>query len=46
MYTRGYRSWTFWMRTVFRFISRYTLDSLESLAVNMGLIKLRQKTLV
>jgi hypothetical protein len=45
-YTRDYRSITFWLRAMFRFISRFTFDPLESLAVNVGLIKSRQKTLV
>jgi hypothetical protein len=45
-YTRDYRSVTFWLRAMFRFISRFTFDPMESLAVNVGLIKSRQKTLV
>lgn len=45
-YTREYRTWTFWLRAMFRFVSRFTFDPMESLAVNMGLIKSRQKTLV
>jgi hypothetical protein len=44
--TRDYRAFTYWFRTVSRFISKYTFDPLESLGVSMGLIKTHQKTLV
>ena len=46
VYTRDYRSWTYWFRATFRFISKFTFDPLESLGVKFGLIKSRQKTLV
>jgi hypothetical protein len=46
MYTRDYRSGTYWIRAATRFVSRFTFAPLESLGVNMGLIKSRQKTLV
>jgi hypothetical protein len=46
MYVRDYRSGTSWFRAAARFISRFTFDPLESLGVNMGLIKSRQKTLL
>ena len=46
IYTREYRSLTYWFRAAFRFLSKFTFDPLESLGVNFGLIKSRQKTLV
>jgi hypothetical protein len=43
--TRKYRALTYWFRAASRFISRFTFDPLESLAVKFGLISTRQKTL-
>jgi hypothetical protein len=43
--TRKYRALTYWFRAKSRFISRFTFDPLESLAVKFGLISTRQKTL-
>jgi hypothetical protein len=44
--TRDYRALTYGFRATFRFISRFTFDPLESLAVNAGLVSARQRTLV
>jgi hypothetical protein len=44
--TRDYRSLTYWFRAMFRFVSRFTFDPLESFGVKLGLIRSRQKTLV
>jgi hypothetical protein len=44
--TRRYRSFTYWFRASFRFVSKFTFDPLEALGVNLGLIKTRQHTLV
>ncbi|KAH3995104.1 hypothetical protein HBI56_173170 [Parastagonospora nodorum] len=44
--TRDYRLLTYWFRAIFRFVSRFTFDPLESLGVKLGLIRSRQKTLV
>jgi hypothetical protein len=44
--TRDYRSLTYWFRAASRFVSKFTFDPLESLGVELGLIKTRQRTLV
>ncbi|KAL5115109.1 hypothetical protein ACEQ8H_007024 [Pleosporales sp. CAS-2024a] len=44
--TRAYRSWTFVFRAAFRFISRFTFDPLETVAMNIGLVGSPQETLV
>lgn len=44
--TRSYRSLTSPLRLTSRFISKFTFDPLESLGVFVGLIKMRQKTLL
>jgi hypothetical protein len=43
--TRRYRTFTYWFRASFRFISKFTFDPLETLGVKLGLIKTRQRTL-
>lgn len=44
--TRSYRSYTYFVRQVSRFASKFTVNPLERLGVVVGLIKTRQKTLL
>jgi hypothetical protein len=44
--TRDYRLLTYWVRVASRKLSKYTFDPLEGLGVTLGLIKIRQKTLM
>jgi hypothetical protein len=44
--TRDYRALTYSFRATSRFVAKFTFDPLESLGVRIGLIKMRQKTLV
>jgi hypothetical protein len=44
--TRKYRAITYWFRAASRFISKFTVDPLECLCVELGLVSKRQETLV